>query len=175
MIRYSLEGLSGGIATKPEVVCKHPGDLTKEELNTLGRLMKELIIDENAMLSNIKPGVFKPEPNYDDKTVKEDLTYDKDLLIYKAILDNEIVGFVIAKPVEDYKNGVAIMSVTVSRSHRGMGVGKAMIKSVLEDLKVRFPGGVVFLSVIANNVAAKKLYADAGFSSLLYETIGRKL
>jgi RimJ/RimL family protein N-acetyltransferase len=57
----------------------------------------------------------------------------------------------------------AELGISVSREHRGMGVGTALLQETLERCKGKFE--IIELSLITTNQVARRLYEKFGFKS----------
>ena len=96
---------------------------------------------------------------------------DKDILVLKAELKNEIVGYIVVyfntypeKYFKFHKRGF-IGSIGVDEACRGQGVGKALLSSVENKLKKQGIS-VVEIDVYTFNQAAEKLYDTVGYEDI---------
>ena len=67
--------------------------------------------------------------------------------------------------VEDLLSGTAVSDLGVRSSHRRRGLGRAVLDALLADLDV--VGGPVHLGTQADNDASRRLYEQAGFSTVV--------
>ena len=93
---------------------------------------------------------------------------DKDILVLKAQMDNEIVGYVVVYfntyPVKyfQFNKRAFIGSIGVDENHQRQGVGKALLKGVEEAVKKR-KISVVEIDYYTFNKAAENLYKSVGY------------
>ncbi len=78
--------------------------------------------------------------------------------LFSAFYNGEFAGYIATSQVLDE---MAIDSIAVNPSHRGMGVAKALIERALEGFK-----GSCYLEVRSSNKAAQNLYLSCGFEIL---------
>jgi ribosomal-protein-alanine N-acetyltransferase len=95
----------------------------------------------------------------------ERLLTDRNVVAHRAILDRELVGFILSR----FAAGEAeILSIAVSQARRGKGLARALL-----DLHMRRLAGLgirtLFLEVDETNMPAMSLYRHAGF-----RTVGRR-
>ena len=93
---------------------------------------------------------------------------DKDILVLKAQIENEIVGYVVvyfntypAKHFQFNKRAF-IGSIGVDENHQQKGVGKALLKGVEEEVKKR-KISIIEIDYYVFNKAAGKLYKNCGY------------
>ncbi len=103
--------------------------------------------------------VFRPRnPAYD---VYVYLTYGSDLLV--ADTGTKIAGYIVTMDV-DSETG-KIISFAVRKEFRGMGIGKMLLRSAIERLKMRGKKKIM-LEVRVSNVYAQSLYKKFGFKTI---------
>ena len=89
----------------------------------------------------------------------ERLLLDRNVVAHRATLGREIAGFILSRLAADEAE---ILSVAVARRRQGKGLARALL-----GLHLRRLAGLgmraVFLEVEESNVAARRLYARAGF------------
>ena len=92
----------------------------------------------------------------------EQLLTDRTVVADRAASGRKPVGFIVSRRAADEAE---ILSVAVARSWQGRGLARRLL-----DLHLRRLAGfglrAVFLEVDEDNVAARKLYARAGFSQV---------
>ena len=92
----------------------------------------------------------------------EQLLTDRTVVADRATSGRRPVGFIVSRRAADEAE---ILSVAVARSWQGRGLARKLL-----DLHLRRLAGfglrAVFLEVDEDNVAARKLYARAGFSQV---------
>jgi ribosomal-protein-alanine N-acetyltransferase len=71
----------------------------------------------------------------------------------------EVVGFVVCHTVLDEAH---LLNVAIAKAYRGQGLGRELLKGVLEDLNLRTVRWVT-LEVRRSNHVAKRLYESLGF------------
>jgi ribosomal-protein-alanine N-acetyltransferase len=89
----------------------------------------------------------------------EQLLADRTVVADRATVGRNTVGFIVTRIAADEAE---ILSVAVTRSCRGRGLGRDLL---MRNLRRLAGAGVrsVFLEVDESNAAARKLYARAGF------------
>jgi ribosomal-protein-alanine N-acetyltransferase len=92
----------------------------------------------------------------------EQLLLDRHVVAHRAVLGGKLVGFILSRIAV---GEAEILSVAVTRSRRGRGLGRMLL-----DLHLRRLAGLavhsVFLEVDAGNLPARRLYQRAGFRSV---------
>jgi len=79
-------------------------------------------------------------------------------------MNEEIIGLLFFVPMTKIKNRhTGEFGVSVHPNHQGRGVGRALIKSLLNWANENDRIEKVFLNVFATNTTAIKLYKDLGF------------
>lgn len=78
-------------------------------------------------------------------------------LVYGIYHDNEQVGF--ARVLTDYATAYYISDVVIDEAHRGIGLGKKLIKNIVEDEQL-----INLLGILAT-LDAHGLYQQFGFIS----------
>lgn len=74
--------------------------------------------------------------------------------------DPTVIGYCVGVKVADEAE---LANLAVDPSHRGTGVGAALVHAFLERVEAEPPLPAVYLEVRASNAAAQRLYARAGF------------
>jgi len=92
----------------------------------------------------------------------ETLLIDRAVIAHRAMADDNLAGFILSRLAGDEAE---ILSVAVAESARGRGLAGKLL-----DLHMRRLAGLgvqsLFLEVGADNVAARRLYASAGFAEV---------
>ncbi len=92
----------------------------------------------------------------------EQLLLDRNVVAHRAALGGKLVGFILSRMVI---GEAEILSIAVTRSRRGRGLGRKLL-----DLHLRRLAGLavhtVFLEVDEANRPARRLYERAGFRNV---------
>ena len=92
----------------------------------------------------------------------EQLLLDRNVVAHRAALGGKLVGFILSRMVT---GEAEILSIAVTRSRRGRGLGRKLL-----DLHLRRLAGLavrtIFLEVDEANMAARRLYQRAGFRNV---------
>ena len=98
----------------------------------------------------------------------ENLSRDKNTIIFTAKKNNEIAGFLILKCDKNERCGRIIL-IAVHKKHRAQGVGSALMNKSIEWGDGRIKD--IFVKTQQNNSAAIFLYKKMGFKSVGYDKI----
>ncbi|MGF1761717.1 GNAT family N-acetyltransferase [Photobacterium sagamiensis] len=80
-----------------------------------------------------------------------------------VVMDNDIIcGFVCAFGNEDPNWGTFIDNLHVSRSYKGKGVGKSLMRMVAKWSMDNFPNEGLYLEVLEDNITARGFYDALG-------------
>ncbi|MCG7497857.1 GNAT family N-acetyltransferase [Vibrio sp. Of7-15] len=79
---------------------------------------------------------------------------------YVAKIDNRVVGYLLQSPKTNTKDAW-ILSLAVSPTSRGLGIGKALLKHCIAHSTMYH---TLFLTVCPKNTAAVNLYAQLNFT-----------
>ncbi|XP_039992380.1 probable N-acetyltransferase CML1 [Xiphias gladius] len=109
---------------------------------------------------------------YIDTTLRKDLnnicvTYvtQKDSCFWVAESDGRVVGTVACLPAENAPGCLELKRMSVCRSHRGMGIAKALCRTVADFTRDRgYPAVVLYTSVVQTD--AQKLYETMGYEKI---------
>lgn len=88
---------------------------------------------------------------------------DGDAIVLVAEVDSHAVGLCEVarqRPGSDVSHR-GVLGISVSKDHRGKGVGTALMSEMLQRCKGKFE--IVELTVLTANDAARKLYGKFGF------------
>ena len=109
---------------------------------------------------------------YIDTSLRKDLnnvseTYlkQKDSCFWVAEVDDRVVATVACLPAEEAPACLELKRMSVRRSHRGMGIAKALCRTVADFTRDRgFAAVVLYTSVVATD--AQKLYEHMGYEKI---------
>lgn len=109
---------------------------------------------------------------YIDSVLRRDLcditeTYlkQKDSCFWVAESDGVVVGSVACLPAESAAGCLQLKRMSVRRSHRGMGIAKALCRTVAEFTRDRgYPALILHTSVVQTD--AQRLYEHMGFKKI---------
>lgn len=109
---------------------------------------------------------------YIDTSLKKDLnsiseTYlrQKDTCFWVAEIDGRVVGTVACLPNENVPDCLELKHMSVRRSHRGMGIAKALCRTVVDFTRDKgYASVVLFTSVVQTD--AQKLYEHMGYKKI---------
>ncbi|XP_018521745.1 probable N-acetyltransferase camello [Lates calcarifer] len=109
---------------------------------------------------------------YIDTSLKKDLnsiseTYlrQKDSCFWVAEIDGRVVGTVACLPNENVPDCLELKRMSVRRSHRGMGIAKALCRTVVDFTRDKgYASVVLFTSVVQTD--AQKLYEHMGYKKI---------
>ncbi|CAK6965727.1 probable N-acetyltransferase CML1 [Scomber scombrus] len=109
---------------------------------------------------------------YIDTSLKKDLnsigdTYlkQKDSFFWVAESEGQVVGTVACLPAERAPECLELKRMSVRRSHRGMGIAKALCRTVVDFTRERgYPAVVLYTSVVQTD--AQKLYEHMGYEKI---------
>ncbi|KAI3367108.1 hypothetical protein L3Q82_008174 [Scortum barcoo] len=109
---------------------------------------------------------------YIDTSLKKDLnniteTYlkKKDSCFWVAESDGRVVGSVACLPAEKELGCLELKRMSVRRSHRGMGIAKALCRTVADFTRDRgYPAVILYTSVVQTD--AQKLYEHMGYEKI---------
>lgn len=109
---------------------------------------------------------------YIEATLRKDLnniseTYlkGKDSCFWVADSDGRVVGSVACLPAEDAPGCLKLKRMSVRRSHRGMGIAKALCRTVAEFTRDRGYGAVTLQTSVVQT-DAQKLYEHMGYKKI---------
>ncbi|XP_004539972.2 N-acetyltransferase 8F1 [Maylandia zebra] len=109
---------------------------------------------------------------YIESTLRKDLnniseTYlkGKDSCFWVADSDGRVVGSVACLPAEDAPGCLKLKRMSVRRSHRGMGIAKALCRTVAEFTRDRGYGAVILQTSVVQT-DAQKLYEHMGYKKI---------
>ena len=150
----------------------HKIEIQKAEIkdaNQIGRIAYQVALIHYQQTTNeFKRPTLKSQTEY----IKQSIL-DKDILVFKAILDSDIAGYAIAyintypdQHFQFHKRGF-LGSIGVDENCRRKGVGTALIKAIEKELKKECIS-ILEIDVYTFNIAAKNLYAKLGYEDIKY-------
>ena len=100
--------------------------------------------------------------------------------LIEHILSHEIVAFIIVCPCKlPHRDVIAgqqgeIEYLYVRRDHQSIGLGKRLMNQALQWLQDQYPDQTVWISTLACNIKAQKMYKHFGFIQVgdYYSTVG---
>lgn len=109
---------------------------------------------------------------YIDTSLRSDLNkisevymQQKDSCFWVAEIDGRVVGCVACLPAVRSPGCLELKRMSVRRSHRGMGIAKALCKTVADFTRDRgFPAVILYTSMVQTD--AQKLYEHMGFTKI---------
>lgn len=130
------------------------------------------ILAITLLLAAARQSVVYMFNRYIDTSLRKDLdsisaTYltGKDSCFWVAECDGRVVGCVSCLPSEGASGCLELKRMSVSRSHRGRGIAKALCRTVVEFTRDRgFAAVVLYTSVVQTD--AQKLYEHVGFEKV---------
>lgn len=136
------------LATKKDI-----DDLAKIQVESWNNAFKNIIVDEE----------LKKYANFENRktTIENVFSTDKNHY-YIAFFDNKPCGQIYWCIDETLENTAEINGVHTLPETWGSGVGKEMLKKVLEDIK-KEKIDVVYLWTFVENKRARRFYEKAGF------------
>ncbi|XP_072221190.1 N-acetyltransferase 8-like [Leuresthes tenuis] len=110
--------------------------------------------------------------SYTDASLKTDLNNiseaylkQKDSCFWVAESDGRVVGTVACLPAENAPECLELKRMSVRRSHRGMGIAKALCRTVADFTRDRgYPAVILCTSMVATD--AQKLYEHMGYKKI---------
>ncbi|XP_034091101.1 probable N-acetyltransferase camello [Gymnodraco acuticeps] len=101
----------------------------------------------------------------DLKNISETYLKQKDSCFWVAEVDGVVVGMVACLPAENAPACLEMKRMSVRRTHRRMGIAKALCRTVAEFTRERgFAAVLLVTSVVATD--AQKLYEDMGYKKI---------
>ncbi|CAB1335694.1 unnamed protein product, partial [Coregonus sp. 'balchen'] len=110
--------------------------------------------------------------SYIDTSLKKDLNHiqetyleNKDSCFWVAESDGRVVGSVACLPAEREPGYMELKRLSVRRTHRGMGIAKALSRTVADFSRERgFPAVILYTSVVQTD--AQRLYENMGYTRI---------
>ncbi|MFJ5767541.1 GNAT family N-acetyltransferase [Lysinibacillus sp. NPDC093210] len=140
------------------------------EIRILNKLDAQLYQEVRLSALQINPEAFgstyEREVNFSLETVAERLEPAKDKFVLGAFNDNGllvgIVTFMRESSVKTRHKG-NVFGMYVAPEGRGRGVGKLLMRELIKRAKSCDGLEQINLTVVSNNISAKKLYMSLGF------------
>lgn len=130
------------------------------------------ILAVTLILAGIRQFVFYMFNKYIDRSLKDDLssisgTYlqQKDSCFWVAEIDGRVVGSVACLPAKNAPGCLELKRLSVRRSHRGLGIAKALCRTVAEFTRDRGYAAVILNTTVVQT-DAQKLYEHMGFEKI---------
>lgn len=101
----------------------------------------------------------------DLNNISETYLKGKDSCFWVADSDGRVVGSVACLPAEDAPGCLKLKRMSVRRSHRGMGIAKALCRTVAEFTHDRGYGAVILQTSVVQT-DAQKLYEHMGYKKI---------
>lgn len=110
--------------------------------------------------------------SYIDTSLKKDLNHiretyleQKDACFWVAEIDGRVVGTVACLPARDTPGCLELKRMSVRRTHRGMGIAKALCRTVAEFTRDRgFVAVILYTSIVQTD--AQRLYEHMGYDKI---------
>lgn len=128
----------------------------KEYINSL--------VDEDALIKINEMQTLKSEADWLRGVLKDVRKNKKHALL--AECGGEVISFVELRKGLWRQSHVASIGIGVKKNYRRLGVGTAMMKTILEIGKKDKEIKVIYLDVYAQNKAAIKMYKKLGFKKV---------
>lgn len=130
------------------------------------------ILAVTLFLAGARQSVIYMFNRYIDTSLRKDLsniteTYvkQKDSCFWVAESDGRVVGTVACLPAENAPECLELKRMSVCRSHRGMGIAKALCRTVAEFTRDRgYAAVILYTSVVQTH--AQKLYEHMGYEKI---------
>ncbi|HEY7242514.1 MAG TPA: ribosomal protein S18-alanine N-acetyltransferase [Xanthobacteraceae bacterium] len=119
-------------------------------------VLSEAGVADARALAALHAGSFRRA--WSDGEFRE-LLSQPNVVAHRVAIGGSVAGFILSRMVA---GEAEILSVAVSSSERGRGLGRQLLELHLRRL-AGFGLGPVFLEVAEDNVAARRLYQRAGF------------
>lgn len=138
---------------------------TIEEARICDELLTLLIRDESKYNKAI-------DENFTVNNYFENIYFNKNNNLLIALINDEIVGYVFAKEIENDETikSVLIDGLFVKEEYRNQGIASALIENIVKVIKEK---GItaIKIKVMSNNTNAIHLYQKYGFEELSKEMI----
>ncbi|XP_036373029.1 probable N-acetyltransferase camello [Megalops cyprinoides] len=130
------------------------------------------VLAVTLLLAGVRQLVSYLFTSYIDTSLKEDLRSireaymeKKDACFWVAESEGRVVATVACLPCAAQPECMELKRMSVRRSHRGLGIGKALCRTVADFTQERgYPAVVLFTSVVQTD--AQKLYEHMGYSKM---------
>lgn len=130
------------------------------------------VLTVTLLLAGARQTVVYMFNKYIDTSLRKDLnnipdTYvkQKDSCFWVAEIDGRVVGTVACLPNENAPGCLELKRMSVRRSHRGMGIAKALCRTVADFTRDRgYAAIILYTSVVQTD--AQKLYEHMGYEKI---------
>ncbi len=112
---------------------------------------------------NSVPSLKQEEKWLKDK--KKNIAKKKEAMLI-ALHDGEIVGSADARKGPYIDEDKAMIGISVARKYRGQGLGKKLLTKIIKLSKKMLRPKIIYLTAVADNVAAVSLYKKLGFEKV---------
>ncbi|KAM4626031.1 putative N-acetyltransferase camello [Polymixia lowei] len=110
--------------------------------------------------------------SYIEASLRKDLNHiqqtyleQKDSCFWVAEIEGRVVGTVACLPAENVSGCLELKRMSVHRTHRGMGIAKALCRTVADFTRDRgYPAVVLYTSIVQTD--AQRLYEHMGYSKI---------
>ena len=123
-------------------------------------ILRRLTCEDIAEAAKLHAASF--ETAWSEDSLKDHIKDDMCLGLFAPDVIPTLIGFCIARPVNDQAE---IITIAVDPAQRGQGVGYRLMAQTFETLKSSGVS-VLFLEVAEDNAAAKALYDRCGFTPI---------
>ena len=140
--------------------CRSGEELSVERLGMEHRLALQQF---NGSLSEETRSVFLPHA-YDDETVTKyaERSFADEDRAYVLLSENDIVGYFF---LWEFQSPVPLLGIGLADAYQGQGLGKQMMKTLIEDARSTGRDGIE-LTTVPENERAFQLYEKSGFQYL---------
>ncbi|MFH1199684.1 MAG: GNAT family N-acetyltransferase [Candidatus Micrarchaeota archaeon] len=134
--------------------------VTADDLGLLKNFINELV-SEGAMIVYDR----RIRNEGDMGVLEEDLAKANagNSIYWVALVDGKMIGRIKAERKSLRERNNVELSIYLSKGYRGLGLGSAMLKMIIEKAKTQLDPKNIFLSVYSKNEPAIKLYRKLGF------------
>ena len=132
---------------------------TIENLNNIKGIFDVLstgILESDFMVSGEIKNILDVEKMLRNDNILNFVAYYKNIPVGICQIFNN-------KNSYEFSSNFKIKALLVTPSFRGKGMGDLLLKSALQYMQEHKDSGVIFLDVVSQNAAAKKLYENNGF------------
>jgi RimJ/RimL family protein N-acetyltransferase len=127
--------------------------------------ISKIVLERPEPFINLKkPPSLKEEKKW---LINSKAEIKKGNLIHLVALDgNEIVGSTEARRKPHRDSDKAEIGIAISKKYRNQGLGKKLLKEIIKEAKSKFKPKIIYLTVIAGNTDALRVYEKLGFKEV---------